>query len=83
MTVGQIFTKIGTFIENRQIFMLLNCNCAKLANFEKFLRMHRGAVFSWTQCMIPNKYVLNNGLTAQFMDTVITYIRIVFITLSS
>jgi len=24
MTVGQIFTKIGTFIENRQIFMLLN-----------------------------------------------------------
>jgi len=36
MTVGQIFTKIGHFIENRQIFMLLNCNCAKLANFEKF-----------------------------------------------
>jgi len=26
MTVGQIFTKIGTFIENRQIFMLLNWN---------------------------------------------------------
>jgi len=24
MTVGQIFTKIGTFIENRQIFMLLD-----------------------------------------------------------
>jgi len=24
MTVGQIFTKIGNFIENRQIFMLLN-----------------------------------------------------------
>jgi len=36
MTVGQIFTEIGTFIENRQIFMLLNCNCAKLANFEDF-----------------------------------------------
>ena len=36
MTVGQIFTKIGNFIENRQIFMLLNCNCAKLANFEDF-----------------------------------------------
>jgi len=35
MMVGQIFTKIGTFIENRQIFMLLNCNCAKLANFEQ------------------------------------------------
>jgi len=24
MTVGQIFTKIGTFIQNRQMFMLLN-----------------------------------------------------------
>jgi len=36
MTVGQIFTKIGTFIENGRIFMLLNCNCAKLANFEDF-----------------------------------------------
>jgi len=36
MTVGQIFTKICIFIENRQIFMLLNCNCAKLANFEDF-----------------------------------------------
>jgi len=36
MTVGQIFTKIGNIIENRQIFMLLNCNCAKLANFEDF-----------------------------------------------
>jgi len=28
MTVGQIFTKIGSFIEN--------CNYAKLANFEDF-----------------------------------------------
>jgi len=36
MTVGQIFTKIGNFIENTQIFMLLHCNCAKLANFEDF-----------------------------------------------
>jgi len=36
MTVGQIFTTIGTFTENRQIFMLLNRNCAKLANFENF-----------------------------------------------
>jgi len=36
MTVGQIFTKIGSFIESRQIFMLLNCNYAKLANFEDF-----------------------------------------------
>jgi len=36
MMVGHIFTQIGIFIENRQIFMLLNCNCAKLANFEDF-----------------------------------------------
>jgi len=36
MMVGQIFTKIGNFTENRQIFMLLNSNCAKLANFEDF-----------------------------------------------
>jgi len=36
MTVGQIFTKIGSFIENRQMFMLLNCNCAKLANSKDF-----------------------------------------------
>jgi len=36
MTVGQIFTKIGNFIEKRQIFMLSNCNCSKLANFEDF-----------------------------------------------
>jgi len=49
MMVGQIFTKIGNFIENRQIFMLLNCNCAKLANFEDF-KTCLGAIFSWTQC---------------------------------
>ena len=46
MTVGQIFTKIGNFIENRQIFMLLNCNCTKLANFKHAW----GGVISWTQC---------------------------------
>ena len=45
MTVGQMFTKIGNFIENRQVFMPLNCNCAKLANFEKFLNMYRGTFF--------------------------------------
>jgi len=45
MTVGQIFTKIGNFIENRQIFMLLNCNCATLASFEDFLNMLRGRFF--------------------------------------
>jgi len=36
MTVGQIFTTIGNFIENRHTFMLLNCNCTKLANSEDF-----------------------------------------------
>jgi len=36
MTVEQIFTKMGIFIENRQIFTQLNCNCAKLPNFEDF-----------------------------------------------
>jgi len=46
MTVRQIFTKIGNFVENRQIFMLLNCNCANFANVEDFLNMLRGAVFS-------------------------------------
>jgi len=34
MMVEQIFTKSDNFIENRQIFMLLDYNCAKLANFE-------------------------------------------------
>ena len=36
MTVGQIFTKIGNLIENRQIFTVLNRNCAKPPNFEDF-----------------------------------------------
>jgi len=45
MTVGQIFTKIGNFIENRQIFMLLNCNCARLANFEDFYTCLWGGAF--------------------------------------
>jgi len=44
MTVGLIFTKIGNFIENRQMFMLLYCNCTKLANF-KFLNTLRGRFF--------------------------------------
>jgi len=51
MTVGQIFTKIGSFIENRHKLMLLHCNCTKLANFEDFFkRAWEGGVFSWTQC---------------------------------
>ena len=36
MTVVQIFTKIGNFIENKHTFMLLDCNCAKLTNSEDF-----------------------------------------------
>jgi len=41
MTVGQIFTKIGNFIENRQTFVLLYCNCAKLSNaYWGFFRGH-------------------------------------------
>jgi len=52
MTVGQIFTKIVSFI-NRQIFVLLNCNCAKLANFEDFLNMLRGPFFR-RQCSYTN-----------------------------
>jgi len=35
MTVGQIFTKVGSFTENKQILMLLNCNCSKPANYSK------------------------------------------------
>ena len=42
MTVGHIFTKIANFIENGQIFMLLNYNCAKLANFEDFKTCLKG-----------------------------------------
>jgi len=38
MTVGQILTKIG-------IFMLLNCNCAKLANFKNFKACLGGPFF--------------------------------------
>jgi len=43
MKVGHIFTKIGNFIDNRQIFMLLNRNCAKLANSGDF--KHPGGHF--------------------------------------
>jgi len=42
MMVGFIFTKLGSFIENRQTFMLLNCNCVKLANFEDFQTCPKG-----------------------------------------
>jgi len=39
------FHKNWQFIENRQLFMLLNFACAKLANFEDFLNMLRGQFF--------------------------------------
>jgi len=65
MTVGQIFTKIGNFIENRQIFMLLNCNCAKLTNFEDFKTCLGGPFFCghsvevffwhWLTRVVPEK----------------------------
>jgi len=51
MAIGQIFTKIGNFIDNREIFMLLNGSCAKLANLEDFTHAW-GGVFSWTQCKL-------------------------------
>jgi len=51
MAVEQIFTKIGNFIENRQ---MLNCTCAKLANFEDF-KTCLGGIFSWTQCMFQKR----------------------------
>ena len=54
MTVGQIFTKIGSFIENKQIFMLLNCSGAKHANFEDFKHAKGSRFFSWTQCTFSN-----------------------------
>jgi len=45
MMVRLIFTKIGNFIENRKLFMLLNCNCAKLAYFEDFSTCSGGRFF--------------------------------------
>jgi len=45
MMVKPIFNKIGSFIENRHIFMLLNCNCAKLADFGHFKTCSGGSFF--------------------------------------
>jgi len=57
MTVGRIFTKIGSYIENRQIFMVLNCNCPKLTNFKDF-KTCLGGRFLWTQCKISQHAVI-------------------------
>ena len=66
MTVGQIFTKIGNFIGNRQIFMLLNCKCAKLANFEDFKTCLGGRFFMDTMY-----YAFDGDLCClQYFDTV-------------
>jgi len=65
VTVGQIFTKTGSFIENRQMFMLLNCNCPKLANFEDFYTCSGGPFLSWTQyikCIWVAKKLANYSL---------------------
>jgi len=51
MAVEQIFTKIGNFIENRQ---MLNCTCAKLANFEDF-KTCLGGVFSCMDTVYVSK----------------------------
>jgi len=71
MTVGHIFTKIGNFIENRYIFMLLNCNCAKLADFEDF-KTCLGAVFSWTQCTLhrPHNITIVVGFTSTLYSVI-------------
>jgi len=45
MRVGQVFTKIGSFIKNRQTFILLKCNCAKFANFKDFKTCLGGPFF--------------------------------------
>ena len=45
MMVWLIFTKKGNFIENRQTFMLLNCTCVKLANFDDFQTCSEGPLF--------------------------------------
>ena len=60
MTVGQIFTKIGSFIRNRQMFMLLNCNCAKLANFEDFKTCLGGRFFMDTVYFTKMKIALSS-----------------------
>jgi len=52
-------------VENIQIFMLLNCNCAKLANFEDFKICLEGCVFVDT---LYNYYYYYICLTVFFQD---------------
>jgi len=63
MIVGQIFTKIGNFIENRQILMLLNCNYAKLPNSEDFWTCVGGCFFVDTVyivCQLRRWYIVQS-----------------------
>jgi len=60
MTVGQIFTKIGNFIENRQVFMLLNCNCANVATFEHF-QTCLGAFFRGRSVDLGPSHIVSDG----------------------
>jgi len=55
MTVGEIFTKSGNFIENRQIFfMLLNCTViAQILLILKIFKHAQGGHFLWTRCTTP------------------------------
>ena len=41
MTVALIITQIGTFVKKRQVFMLFNWNCARLATFWRFSNILR------------------------------------------
>jgi len=72
MMVGQIFTKIGTFIENRQIFMLLNCNCSKLANFKDFSaclgggRFFEDTVYNWSFYVLLSMDTVNIFLSVNY-----------------
>jgi len=59
MTVKLVFTKIRNYTENRQIFMLLNCNCAKLDNFQHFKTL-LGAVFCGHNVDINNRSFIND-----------------------
>ena len=59
MTIGQIFTKIGNFIEKRQIFMLWNYNCAKLANFKDFQTCLGGPFFRGHSVYRPLTYTFS------------------------
>jgi len=59
--VKLISTKIGNFIENRQIFVLLYCNCAKLSNIEHF------TTCSWGRFCGHSVYCKHNNIIHWFL----------------